>query len=181
MTAIHAQIKLMFEAVLRQVSPELGKSTKLNLQFARALVNRESQTLTQWQNKDANRIAEDGENVKPVKSAEEVKSDGLKWSTLPPSPPPTTPAPTPPTLSPTPSPTTQPTKSYDWSTEVPADEEVPELLPDPHTPGEVDIDPTTEVPSKAATAERAKRVSEDPVFKHLQEWYLRNKQAKTRV
>merc|ERR1719502_2512120 len=43
MTVIHAQIKLMFEAVLRQVSPELGKSTKLNLQFARALVNRESQ------------------------------------------------------------------------------------------------------------------------------------------
>jgi hypothetical protein len=188
--------KNLFRQFMMIISPELGKTTMLTVQLARALVAREKQSDAQFKERQ--------EAMQKTPAPTPIK---LEWESLGPereaTPAPTSP-PTPPTPNPTSVPTPPPTtweegyrngEGYNWraaadelkkanwqkkqdklNVDIPAEEQAATKEEEPgHVEG---VNSGTSVRSEQSVYRRQKAKEKDPVFKHLSAWYDKNVQAR---
>jgi hypothetical protein len=161
----------MFRSFMRAIHPELGKQTRLSIQFARALVLREKQTIAQWEKRHR------GPTPPPTPAK-------LGWEPLKPNGPTSQPTPHPPIYNPTPRPTPSPAVGFNWARyardakykAIVAAQGKAKVYPDHHEAGDVDINPEEEVPSRQTAHLRKEALAKDPVFRHVSEW-LKRRQA----
>jgi hypothetical protein len=158
----------IFKLFMKQLSPKIGESTAMAVQFARAFVQREKNALERW---EASTRA-----PTPPPTILDVPFEKIL-----PQPPQATPSPTPPTPPPTTSPTPPPTPDIDWTDQVPPSD-VNKAENDDTDDDQAPIDPATDVippnqvPSAQSEHYQKKATNTDPVYAHLNNWLKGHKE-----
>jgi hypothetical protein len=158
----------IFKMFMKNLSPKIGESTKMAVQFARAFVQREKDALVRWE--------------KSTRAPTPPPTTlNIPFKKLMPQAPPSTTSPTAPTPPPTPAPTSVPTPDIDWTDQVPESDKVRDEKEDdvddqaPVDPA-TDVIPPNQVPSQQDKHEKRQAMKKDPVYAHLNHWLKGHKE-----
>lgn len=175
MSVLKTMMTNIFKLFMKQLSPQIGKSSAMSREVARALVQRERIALAHWMNRTR----------APTPPPTLFK---VPMGVLEPEAPAPTPSPTAPTPPPTTGPTSLPTPDIDWTDQVPKsddkddgdDDDDDDSISITNTDHDEDVDQSDvlppEVPSAQSKHYQKKAVNTDPVYKHLNQWLKGHKE-----